>query len=63
MESCFRRSIVVGCITSLEGDENNSDGAWISDIGENLRESEYYHSVLTWFDEERDELESSPNKT
>src|SRR5260370_19008855 len=27
------------------------------------RESEYYHSVLTWFDEERDELESSPNKT
>src|ERR1700704_1674438 len=27
------------------------------------RESEYYHPVLTWFDEERDELEPSPNKT
>jgi hypothetical protein len=34
-----------------------------SKIGENLAESEYYHSALRWFDEERDELESSPNNT
>src|SRR5258706_2448936 len=26
MESCFRYSIAVGCITSLEGDKNNSSG-------------------------------------
>jgi hypothetical protein len=34
-----------------------------SKISENLPESEDYYSALTWFDEEKDELESSPNKT
>ena len=35
----------------------------MSRISENLRESEYYHSALTWFDEERDELESLQTRT
>jgi hypothetical protein len=35
----------------------------MSDIREDLPEAEYYHSALTWFDEERDEPEFSPNKT
>jgi hypothetical protein len=34
-----------------------------SNIGENLPESEYYHSALRWFDEERDGLESSADET
>src|SRR5216684_321433 len=33
MESCFRYSIEVGCITSLEGDENNSSGGRCLTLG------------------------------
>jgi hypothetical protein len=61
MESSFGYPMAVGRATTLEGDENNSSGAGSSDIREDLPESEYYHSALTWFDEETDELESSPN--
>jgi hypothetical protein len=44
MEASFSYPMAVGRTTTLEGDENNSSDA---DMGENLREPEYYHSVLT----------------
>jgi hypothetical protein len=49
MESSFSYPMAAGRATTLEGDKNNSSGVG-SSISEHLRESEYYHSALTWFD-------------
>jgi hypothetical protein len=61
MESFFAHSMAVGRATTLEGDENNSSGAGSLALERICPSQSTIISDLTWFDEERDELESSPN--
>jgi hypothetical protein len=61
MESFFGYPMAVGRATTLEGDENNSSVAGSLALERICPSQSTIISDLTWFDEERDELESSPN--